>query len=196
LTAFEASRVPFRLDCDVRVYDPTGLPVKDDVQHQHPKVQEQRDLSRWSDGHVWVSPEQHGNLVCVSDRSFDHVSPLPFPFGHPSFSHAPNMKQTSCLRYAADAYFGDLTFRPRVLDRSVQGPNRLGSPSPPAPSAQPKAAPSPLPKYPAARSPSTQSICCACSAAGCACSPFPTNLRFQRRTRSSQMEETARGRAG
>ena len=63
MTAFEASRVLFRLGCDVRVYDPTGLPVKDDVQHQHPKVQELRDLSRWSDGHVWVSPEQHGNLV-------------------------------------------------------------------------------------------------------------------------------------
>jgi arsenic resistance protein ArsH len=26
-------------------------------------VQELRDLSRWSDGHVWISPEQHGNLV-------------------------------------------------------------------------------------------------------------------------------------
>jgi arsenic resistance protein ArsH len=45
------------------VYDPTGLPQKDDVQHSHPKVQELRDLSKWSDGHVWVSPEQHGNLV-------------------------------------------------------------------------------------------------------------------------------------
>jgi hypothetical protein len=37
--------------------------VKDDVQHNHPKVQELRNLSRWSDGHFWVSPEQHGNLV-------------------------------------------------------------------------------------------------------------------------------------
>ncbi|KAI9702958.1 MAG: hypothetical protein M1836_008172 [Candelina mexicana] len=63
LTAFEAARILFRLGCDVRVYDPAGLPVKDDVQHQHPKVQELRDLSRWSDGHVWVSPEQHGALV-------------------------------------------------------------------------------------------------------------------------------------
>jgi hypothetical protein len=63
LLAFEASRVLFRLGCDVRVYDPTGLPVKDDVQHSHPKVQELRDLSKWSDGHVWISPEQHGNLV-------------------------------------------------------------------------------------------------------------------------------------
>lgn len=46
------------------MYDPTELPVKDDVQQMHPKVQELRDLSRWSDGHVWVCPEQHGNLVC------------------------------------------------------------------------------------------------------------------------------------
>lgn len=62
LLAFEAARILFRLGCDVRVYDPTGLPVKDDVQHSHAKVQELRNLSKWSDGHVWVSPEQHGNL--------------------------------------------------------------------------------------------------------------------------------------
>lgn len=61
--AFEGARVLFRLGCDVRVYDATDLPVKDDVQHDHPKVQELRDLSRWSDAHFWVSPEQHGNLV-------------------------------------------------------------------------------------------------------------------------------------
>jgi arsenic resistance protein ArsH len=63
LLAFEASRILFRLGCDVRVFDPNELPVKDDVQHTHPKVQELRELSKWSDGHVWVSPEQHGNLV-------------------------------------------------------------------------------------------------------------------------------------
>lgn len=63
LLAFEAARILFRLGCDVRVYDPTGLPVKDDVQHSHAKVQELRNLSKWSDGHVWLSPEQHGNLV-------------------------------------------------------------------------------------------------------------------------------------
>jgi len=64
LLAFEVCRILWRLGCDVRVYDPSGLPMKDDVQHTHPKVQELRDLSRWSDGHFWVSPEQHGNLVC------------------------------------------------------------------------------------------------------------------------------------
>ena len=65
LLAFECARILFRLGCDVRVFDPTGLPVKDDVQHNHYKVQELRDLSKWSDGHIWVSPEQHGNLVRI-----------------------------------------------------------------------------------------------------------------------------------
>ena len=63
LLAFECARILFRLGCDVRVFDPRDLPVKDDVQHNHHKVQELRDLSKWSDGHVWVSPEQHGILV-------------------------------------------------------------------------------------------------------------------------------------
>lgn len=63
LLAYEAARILFRLGCDVRIYDPAGLPQKDDVQHCHPKVKELRELSKWSDGHVWVSPEQHGNLV-------------------------------------------------------------------------------------------------------------------------------------
>ena len=66
LVALEASRILFRLGCDVRVFNPEGLPVKNDTEHGHPKVQELRDLSKWSDGHVWVSPEQHGNLVSTS----------------------------------------------------------------------------------------------------------------------------------
>ncbi|KAI6714437.1 hypothetical protein JHW43_003097 [Diplocarpon mali] len=77
LLAFEASRILYRLGCDVRVYDPIGLPVKDDVQHNHVKVQELRDLSRWSDGHVWVSPEQHGNLTAVFKNQIDWI-PLSF----------------------------------------------------------------------------------------------------------------------
>lgn len=65
LVAYEASRILFRLGCDVRVFDPEGLPVKNDVDHGHAKVQELRALSAWSDGQLWVSPEQHGNLVSL-----------------------------------------------------------------------------------------------------------------------------------
>ncbi|KAL9103917.1 MAG: hypothetical protein Q9187_008955 [Circinaria calcarea] len=73
LTALEAARILSRLGCDVRVYDPLGLPIKDDVQHHHEKVQELRELSRWSDGHVWVSPEQHGNLTAVFKNQIDWI---------------------------------------------------------------------------------------------------------------------------
>ncbi|KAA8625839.1 NADPH-dependent FMN reductase [Pyrenophora tritici-repentis] len=72
LLAYEASRILFRLGCDVRMYDPAGLPVKDD-DHSHPKVQELRDLSKWSDGHVWISPEQHGNLTAVFKNQIDWI---------------------------------------------------------------------------------------------------------------------------
>jgi arsenic resistance protein ArsH len=73
LLAFEVARLLWRLGCDVRVYNPQGLPVKDDEQHRHPKVQELRDLSRWSDGHFWVSPEQHGNLTAVFKNQIDWI---------------------------------------------------------------------------------------------------------------------------
>ncbi|KAL9047587.1 MAG: hypothetical protein Q9206_006642 [Seirophora lacunosa] len=73
LLAFEGARILFRLGCDVRVYDATGLPVKDDVQHDHSKVQELRALSRWSDAHFWVSPEQHGNLTAVFKNQIDWI---------------------------------------------------------------------------------------------------------------------------
>ncbi|KAL3436554.1 flavoprotein-like protein [Aspergillus tetrazonus] len=38
LVAFEASRILFRLGCDVRVFNPEGLPVKNDTDHTHPLV--------------------------------------------------------------------------------------------------------------------------------------------------------------
>jgi hypothetical protein len=82
LLAYEASRILFRLGCDVRVYDPAGLPVKDDVNHGHPKVVELRELSKWSDGHFWVTPEQHGTIVrhfppLLLLRHSDMVMPRP-----------------------------------------------------------------------------------------------------------------------
>ncbi|KAI6274175.1 hypothetical protein MCOR27_007499 [Pyricularia oryzae] len=73
LLSYECSRILFRLGCDVRVYDPQGLPQKDDVQHTHPKVQELRELSKWSDGHVWISPEQHGNLTGIFKQQIDWI---------------------------------------------------------------------------------------------------------------------------
>jgi arsenic resistance protein ArsH len=61
--AYEAARILDYIGVHVRVFNPAGLPIKDEANVNHPKVQELRALSAWSDGHFWVSPEQHGNLV-------------------------------------------------------------------------------------------------------------------------------------
>lgn len=73
LTAFEAARILHRLGCDVRVFNPSQLPIRDSVEADHPVVQELRSLSLWSDGHVWCSPEQHGNLTAVFKNQIDWI---------------------------------------------------------------------------------------------------------------------------
>ncbi|KAK1964652.1 arsenic resistance protein ArsH, partial [Colletotrichum sublineola] len=83
LLALEGARVLHRLGCDVRVFDPTGLPLKDDVSHEHPKVQELRALSRWSDGHFWVSAEQHGAVTGLFKTQIDWI---PLSGGSQSFN--------------------------------------------------------------------------------------------------------------
>ncbi|EOA85388.1 uncharacterized protein SETTUDRAFT_154943 [Exserohilum turcica Et28A] len=76
LLAFEAIRILFRLGCDFRVYDSTGLPVKGIVQHLHPNVQESRDLSKWSDDPVWISCALVIAQVCGGFQSFNTVNSL------------------------------------------------------------------------------------------------------------------------
>lgn len=73
LLAYEGARILHRLGCDVQVYDPFGLPMKDDVYHKHPKVQELRQLSMWSDGQFWVSPEQHGAVTGILKMQIDWI---------------------------------------------------------------------------------------------------------------------------
>src|SRR5690625_872112 len=40
-----------------RTFNPSGLPLPDDAEAEHPKVQELRALTQWSEGMLWVSPE-------------------------------------------------------------------------------------------------------------------------------------------
>ncbi|MDZ4320115.1 MAG: NAD(P)H-dependent oxidoreductase, partial [Phenylobacterium sp.] len=48
----EAARILERLGCETRIFDPRGLPLPDAVDPDHPKVQELRALSLWSEGQV------------------------------------------------------------------------------------------------------------------------------------------------
>ena len=71
LLAHEAARLLERLGGEVRIYDAHGLPLPDDTTAEHPKVQELRALSLWSEGQVWVSPERHGTLTGVMKSQID-----------------------------------------------------------------------------------------------------------------------------
>ena len=56
----EAARLLETLGADTKIFDPSGLPLPDDAPVDHPKVQELRNLSEWSEGQVLCSPERHG----------------------------------------------------------------------------------------------------------------------------------------
>jgi arsenic resistance protein ArsH len=71
LLVLEAERLLQQLGAETRVFDPHGLPMVDSVPADHPKVQELRALSAWSEGQVWCSPERHGNLTGVFKTQID-----------------------------------------------------------------------------------------------------------------------------
>ena len=69
--AYEAARLLEAMGGEVRIFHADGLPLPDDAPVEHPKVQELRQLSIWSEGQVWVSPERHGNLTGVMKSQID-----------------------------------------------------------------------------------------------------------------------------
>ncbi len=69
----EAARLLESLGAEVRIFDPSGLPLPDDAPAEHPKVQELRDLSSWSEGHVWCSPERHGAMTGIMKAQIDWI---------------------------------------------------------------------------------------------------------------------------
>ena len=71
--AMEAKRLLEHFAAEVKVFDPSGLPLPDDAPVSHPKVQELRDLSTWSEGQVWVSPERHGTLTGIMQPQIDWI---------------------------------------------------------------------------------------------------------------------------
>ena len=73
LLTLEAERILKHFGADTRVYDPRGLPLPDSVAASHPKVAELRELSNWSEGQVWCSPERHGAVTGVMKSQIDWI---------------------------------------------------------------------------------------------------------------------------
>lgn len=71
LLTLEAERLLQEFGCETRVFDPAGLPLPDAAPADHPKVQELRELSIWSEGHVWCSPERHGAITGIIKSQID-----------------------------------------------------------------------------------------------------------------------------
>ena len=73
LLTFEAARLLEAMGGEVRIFDPTGLPLPDGAADSHPKVQELRQLAAWSEGMVWCSPERHGAMTGVMKAQIDWI---------------------------------------------------------------------------------------------------------------------------
>lgn len=70
----EAARLLECMGAEVRIFDPRGLPMPDEVDcDTHPKVKALRELSLWSEGQVWCSPERHGTISAVMKTQIDHL---------------------------------------------------------------------------------------------------------------------------
>ncbi|MEQ1507991.1 MAG: arsenical resistance protein ArsH [Myxococcota bacterium] len=76
LLAEEAARILVSLGGEVRWFHPHALPMKGPGLDDHPKVLELRELSLWSEGQVWCSPEMHGAITGVFKNQIDWI-PLP-----------------------------------------------------------------------------------------------------------------------
>lgn len=73
LLAEEAARIITDMGAEVRIFDPRELPIYGSVPDTHPKVQELRELSLWSEGQVWSSPELHGNISGIMKNQIDWI---------------------------------------------------------------------------------------------------------------------------
>lgn len=70
----EAARLLRHFGAETRIFDPSDLPLPDQVVgDDHPAVHELREHSLWSEGHVWCSPERHGQVTGIIKAQIDHL---------------------------------------------------------------------------------------------------------------------------
>ena len=70
----EAARLLQLMGCETRIFDPSDLPLTDQVAgDDHPAVHELREQAMWSEGMVWCSPERHGQISAIMKLQIDHL---------------------------------------------------------------------------------------------------------------------------
>ena len=83
LAAEEAARILRALGGDIRMFNPSGLPLVDDAPGDHPKVRELHQLVQWAEGMVWSSPERHGAMTGLMKTPIAWI-PLSVGSGRPT----------------------------------------------------------------------------------------------------------------
>lgn len=70
----EAARLLRFFGAEPRIFDPSDLPLPDQVRgDDHPAIHELRELSIWSEGQIWCSPERHGQISGLLKAQIDHL---------------------------------------------------------------------------------------------------------------------------
>lgn len=73
LLTLEAARLLEAMGGEVKLFDPTGLPLPDSAPDTDPKVLELRKLAQWAEGMVWTSPERHGAMTGIMKAQIDWI---------------------------------------------------------------------------------------------------------------------------
>jgi arsenic resistance protein ArsH len=73
LVTEECARLLEFFGVEAKTFNPSGLPLPDDADVDHPKVAELRELVNWSDGMIWCSPERHGAMTGIMKAQIDWI---------------------------------------------------------------------------------------------------------------------------
>ncbi|MEZ2901759.1 arsenical resistance protein ArsH [Acinetobacter sp. ANC 4169] len=73
LAVLEAGRILEHFGAEVKIFHPKGLPLPEDAETSHPKVQELHALLAWAEGMVWCSPERHGSMSSIFKAQIDWI---------------------------------------------------------------------------------------------------------------------------
>ncbi|OTG91899.1 arsenical resistance protein ArsH [Acinetobacter sp. ANC 3813] len=73
LAVLEAGRILQQFGAEVKIFHATGLPLPEDAENTHAKVQELHELLAWSEGMVWCSPERHGAMSSILKAQIDWI---------------------------------------------------------------------------------------------------------------------------
>ncbi len=73
LVVEESARLLQAMGAETRIFNPSGLPLPDDSDESHAKVQQLRELVQWCEGMVWCSPERHGAMTGIMKAQIDWI---------------------------------------------------------------------------------------------------------------------------